>query len=450
MATSMFSMFKTANLTIPPGAPAVTFGTASDSNMIGLGDTWGRIVDLKVELIGLTHTFPDDLDFLLLAPGGRNFEFWSDAGGDNAITNGNFTISDSAAAVLPDETAIAPGTFRPADYGMVETAANWGLLSSIAINHPATATLDSAFAGLSVGGFSTWSLYVTDDTNFDVGSLARWGLDITYDIVVKPDDFNGNKESDILWQGSDGTPAIWVMGSTTVSVGAVGPFNPGPSWQIKDDGDFNGDGRSDILWQGSDGTPAIWLMNGMSFISGGAAGPFNPGPTWQIKATGDFNFDTKSDILWQGADGTPAIWLMDGLTVLTNGPAGQFNPGPSWQIKATGDFNNDGRSDILWQGTDGTPAIWLMDGVTVLANHAAGPFNPGPNWQIKGTGDFNDDGYSDILWQNSDGTPAIWLMNGFNAVAVGAVGPFNPGPSWHVIGTGDYNDGFRANNDSDI
>jgi hypothetical protein len=65
-----------------------------------------------------------------------------------------------------------------------------------------------------------------------------------------------------LWQGSDGTPAIWLMDGTQAAwVGAVGPFNPGPSWQIKGTGDFNGDGKSDILWQGSDGTPAIWLMD---------------------------------------------------------------------------------------------------------------------------------------------------------------------------------------------
>ena len=94
-------------------------------------------------------------------------------------------------------------------------------------------------------------------------------------------------------------------GTNAVSVGAAGSFNPGPSWQIKGTGDFNGDGKSDILWQGSDGTPAIWLMNGSTVLANGAAGPFNPGPSWQIKGTGDFNGDGKSDILWQGDDGTP-------------------------------------------------------------------------------------------------------------------------------------------------
>ena len=258
-------------------------------------------------------------------------------------------------------------------------------------------------------------------------------------------DFNGNGKSDILWQGSDGTPAIWLMdGMNAVTAGAAGSFNPGPSWHVKESGDFNGDGKSDILWQNDDGTPAIWLMNGSTVLSNSPAGSFNPGPTWHIKATGDFNGDSKSDILWQNDNGTPAIWLMNGSTVLANGPAGSFNPGPTWQIKDTGDFNGDGMSDILWQGDDGTAAIWLMNGSTVLANSAAGPFNPGPSWQIKGTGDFNGDGMSDILWQNTNGQAAIWLMNGVNATAVGAVGPFNPGPNWHIQGTGDYDGNGRS------
>jgi hypothetical protein len=261
---------------------------------------------------------------------------------------------------------------------------------------------------------------------FALGNVVVADHDVMTSIftVDTRNDFNANGISDILWQGSDGTPALWLMnGFNTVSFGAAGSFNPGPSWQVKDSSDFNRDGRSDILWQGSDGTPAIWLMDGMNTVSFGAVGPFNPGPSWQVKSSGDFNGDGRSDILWQGSDGTPAIWLMNGMNTVSFGAVGPLNPGPSWQIKGTGDFNGDGRSDILWQGSDGTPAIWLMNGMNTVSFGVAGSFNPGPSWQIKGTGDFNGDGRSDILWQGSDGTPAIWLMDGMNTVSFGAVGP---------------------------
>jgi serralysin len=124
---------------------------------------------------------------------------------------------------------------------------------------------------------------------------------------------------------------MWLMDGTFA--GAVGPFNPGSNWQIKGTGDFDGDGKSDILWQGKDGTAAVWLMDGTTAVSVGTVGS-NPGPNWEIKGTGDFNGDGKSDILWQGQDGTPSIWLMDGTNVLSVSVAGSFNPGSDWHIIA--------------------------------------------------------------------------------------------------------------------
>ena len=110
--------------------------------------------------------------------------------------------------------------------------------------------------------------------------------------------------------------------------GAVGPFNPGPSWHVKGTGDFNGDGKSDILWQSD--TARRDLADGRHQPRFRRRRPVNPGPTWQIKGSGDFNGDGKSDILWQGEDGTPAIWLMDGTNRLFGG-IGPFNPGPDWE-----------------------------------------------------------------------------------------------------------------------
>jgi hypothetical protein len=98
-------------------------------------------------------------------------------------------------------------------------------------------------------------------------------------------------------------------------------FNPGPSWKVTGAGDFNGDGDSDILWQNTNGQAGIWEMNGTNVISTAAVGS-NPGPSWKVVGTGDFNGDGYGDILWRDTSGDLAVWLMNGATVIASGGLG--------------------------------------------------------------------------------------------------------------------------------
>ena len=41
---------------------------------------------------------------------------------------------------------------------------------------------------------------------------------------------------------------------------------PAP-WHEVGTADFNGDGKSDILWQNTNGTPAVWLMDGVNVLA---------------------------------------------------------------------------------------------------------------------------------------------------------------------------------------
>jgi hypothetical protein len=156
MTTSTFTLIDgTGTLTIAD-SPA----TESQSFPVAIAGS-GRVVDVRITLNNLSHPRPDDLDFLFVGPGGRNLEFWSDAGGGTDIVNGNFTIRDSGASLLPDTGGVASGTYRPSDYsGVIENSSNWGLASSLTINHPATtgtATFASAFGGVWIDN-TTWTL----------------------------------------------------------------------------------------------------------------------------------------------------------------------------------------------------------------------------------------------------------------------------------------------------
>ena len=46
----------------------------------------GTVSDVNVNINGLTHTYPDDIDMLLVSPDGQNAIFMSDAGGGTPLS----------------------------------------------------------------------------------------------------------------------------------------------------------------------------------------------------------------------------------------------------------------------------------------------------------------------------------------------------------------------------
>src|SRR6266508_317475 len=435
MATGTIGIIDNSPFTIAD-SPATEFRVVSVGPFTIAGS--GRVTDVHIGLSNLSHTFPDDLDFLFLGPGGRNLAFWSDAGGNADIVNGSFTIRDSGASLLPDATVIASGTYKPTDYtfGSVELADNWGLPPSIAINHPGpagTATFASAFGGVWVDS-STWTLYVRDDAGGDVGSLGSWGFTITYNFIVKTDDFNGDDNGDILWRNDSGQVYFWNMNGTAIqSEGGVAHAAVPNDWHIQGSGDFDADNSSDILWRHDSGQTYIWEMNGLNVKAEGTIAHAAVGTDWQIQGTGDFDGDAKSDILWRHDSGQTYIWEMNGLGVKAEGGVAHAAVGTDWQIQGTGDFDADGNSDILWRHDSGQVYIWEMDGLNVKTEgtiaHA-----PVPNdWHVEDVGDYNNDGKSDILWRHDSGQVYTWEMNGLQVTAEGAVPHAPVSSDWHIF-----------------
>src|SRR5262245_54235566 len=65
-----------------------------------------QIQDVNLTLLNLTHSFPDNVDVMLVL-GTRQATVMSDVGGGTDANNLTLTLDDQSAAALPDTTALA-------------------------------------------------------------------------------------------------------------------------------------------------------------------------------------------------------------------------------------------------------------------------------------------------------------------------------------------------------
>lgn len=131
----------------------------------------GSIVSVVVRLNGLSHTFPDDLDIVLVGPSGQAVMLMSDVGGATPITNVNLVFDANAAANLPDAGPITSGTYRPTNIGSNDVM-------------PSDPNLPAGPYGTALSVYNLtnpngiWRLYVAEDDGGSSGSLTSWQLDI--------------------------------------------------------------------------------------------------------------------------------------------------------------------------------------------------------------------------------------------------------------------------------
>jgi uncharacterized delta-60 repeat protein len=130
-----------------------------------------NVVGARVSLYGLSHTFPGDIDILLVAPSGQKTVLMSDRGGSTDILDVNLTFDDTATTVL-GSGVITNGIYRPSDDSTNNTAVD--TFTSPAPTGPYSVTL-GVFNYANPNG--TWQLYVTDDVGDDAGRIAGgWAL----------------------------------------------------------------------------------------------------------------------------------------------------------------------------------------------------------------------------------------------------------------------------------
>lgn len=155
------------------GAPAAPY--PSTIAVAGIVDP---VIDVDVILSNFNHTFPSDVDVLLVGPGGQRLLLMSDVGGGTDAINATLTFDDAGAAI---GATIVSGTFAPTNIGTGD------LFPAPAPAGPyPDPQLLSIFNGVNPNG--VWALYVVDDAGVDTGNInAGWTLQITTADTVVPE-----------------------------------------------------------------------------------------------------------------------------------------------------------------------------------------------------------------------------------------------------------------------
>jgi subtilisin-like proprotein convertase family protein len=145
-----------------------------------------KVRDVNVVLRDYQHTFPDDVDVLLVSPEGESAFIMSDVGtnGDLFDIGGiTLTLDDEAEDPLPDFNSLITGTFRPTNGDPDLNGDESGDDFPPPAPEPGGSAL-SVFDGMNPNG--EWQLFVVDDRSGDAGFFGDgWSLVITARIKKK-------------------------------------------------------------------------------------------------------------------------------------------------------------------------------------------------------------------------------------------------------------------------
>lgn len=145
----------------------------------------GTVTEVRARLTDVTTMDQDDLDILLVGPGGQRVMLMSDVFCEVCQPGRDYVFDDGAVASMSDSSEPTSGTWRPTNLNDPSEANE--TLDEPAPPSPYGSQL-AAFAGVDPNG--TWKLYVHDDTPplsepADAGSIGSWSIELT---VAPPED----------------------------------------------------------------------------------------------------------------------------------------------------------------------------------------------------------------------------------------------------------------------
>ena len=293
--TGVSSFTNATPITIPSSGPASTYPATID-----VAGVTGVAYSVTLTL-NISHTFPGDVDILLVSPGGRSTVVVSDAGGSTDWNNTVLSFNDCAPRALASGD-IGTGRYRP---------------TSLAGGDPFPAPAPTGATGVGLSEFNwvspngTWSLYVVDDLAGFGGTLNAWNLTFhTQPASPQPrptglnpqgctaPDYDGDGRTDVaVYRPVSGE---WFISQSGQS-GAVRQLAWGaPSSSGLGDravpADYDGDGITDVaIYRAASGD---WIIarssdNGVMQVAFGAPGSLGLGDT---PVAGDYDGDGQADL----------------------------------------------------------------------------------------------------------------------------------------------------------
>ena len=165
-ATAGASLSNASPIGIPAGGNALLYPST-----IAVGPGVGLLSKVTVTLSGFSHTFPGDVDVLLVGPTGASVMLMSDVGGGVAAAGISLTFDDAAAALAT--SPLTSGTFRPTN---VNDNEGTDTFDPPAPASPYGSSLMAAFGAIDPAG--QWRLFVRDDFALaDQGTIAGgWSM----------------------------------------------------------------------------------------------------------------------------------------------------------------------------------------------------------------------------------------------------------------------------------
>jgi hypothetical protein len=402
--------------TVGPAAPY-----PSTINVTGLSGN----KKIKFELTGLNTTYPGDMDWLLVGPGGQKFIVMSDAiSSFTTQTNANVVFTDTAATVIPATGSTnLNGEWKPTDHTSGDTFPGPAPAGPYQSPGPVgAATFASVFGSDGAAMNGTWSLYGVDDVSGDVATITGWKLtfeanDFVCDLagVKSRADFDGDGKTDLsVFRPSEGN---WYLNRSTAGFGVL-------NWGISTDtlvpGDYDADGKTDTAIFRPNATPAasdFYILNSNGFTVSGVSW----GTTGDVAVVADYDGDGKAD---------PAVFRPSSNTWYVLKSTGGFTAdvfGESGDVPMAMDTNADAKAQIaVYRASNSTWYIARPTG-TPSTNFDAIPFGMAGDRLVPA--DYDGDSKDDVaVYRPSNGTWYVLKSTGGTSITAFGISTDIPVP----------------------